>query len=145
VNPTWPLRDALELARSILDEKVGIIEGSIILAKYAHEVVPDWRIDPDFVVCGALASSTDHLPFGAVRERWSSTASEKVDAEIAAITESHRAEIRRACENIIARFGPGKRTVTLFRPIGPSEYELIAASGWRKFPHVFPTSQSFTP
>ena len=108
VNPTWPLRDALELARSILDDKVGVIEGSIILAKYAHEVVPDWRVDPDFVVCGALASSTDHLPFGEVRERWSSTALEKADAEIAAITESRRAEIRRACENIIARFGPGK-------------------------------------
>jgi hypothetical protein len=35
--------------------------------------------------------------------------------------------VRTACENVIARFGRGKRTVTLYRPVGPKELDLIAA------------------
>jgi hypothetical protein len=56
-NPTvWPLRDALRTARAVLDGEMGIIEGSVALARYAHDVVPKWSVDPDFVVFGALAS-----------------------------------------------------------------------------------------
>jgi hypothetical protein len=130
----WPLHDALITARAVLNGELGAIEGSIALAAYAHDVVPDWTVDPDFVVFGVIASDTDHLPFGQVRTLWSATALAKAAAEIEAITEGHKAEIRRACANVIARFSSGSRSSTLYRPVGPKELELIAASGWREFP-----------
>jgi hypothetical protein len=36
-------------------------------------------------------------------------------------------------------------TVTLFRPVGPKELELIAASGWREFPPRLPEQPIFYP
>lgn len=42
--------------------------------------------------------------------------------------------MRRACENVIKRFSSGARSVTLYRPVGPRELELIEAAGWREFP-----------
>jgi|KBSSwiStaDraftv2_1062776.scaffolds.fasta_scaffold52565_4 hypothetical protein len=141
----WPLRDALRTAQAVLDGEIGVIEGSIVLAARAHDIVPERAADPDFVVFGVLASETDHLPFGEVRSRWSDAALSKADAEIEAITEGHRMKVRQACENVIARFSAGKRTVTLYRPVGPKEYELIAASGWREFPPRLPDQPIFYP
>lgn len=36
-------------------------------------------------------------------------------------------------------------TTTLYRPIGPQERELIAASGWREFPPRLPEQPIFYP
>jgi hypothetical protein len=36
-------------------------------------------------------------------------------------------------------------TVTLFRPVGPKELELIEASGWREFPPRLPGQPIFYP
>lgn len=36
-------------------------------------------------------------------------------------------------------------TTTLFRPVGPAELELIAASGWRSFPPRLPEQPIFYP
>ena len=36
-------------------------------------------------------------------------------------------------------------TITLFRPVGPKELELIAASGWREFPPRLPGQPIFYP
>lgn len=142
---TWPLRDALRTARAVLDGQLGLIEGCIALAAYAHHVVPDWRVDPDFIVFGVLASETDHLPLGQARNLWSVSALAKADAEIEAIVEGHQTKVRQACENVIGRFSSGKRTVTLYRPVGPKEYELLAASGWREFPPRLPDQPIFYP
>jgi len=131
---SWPLRDALNTARAVLGHELGMIEGCIALARYAHDAVPNWAIDHDFVVFGAIASSTDRLPFGQVRTGWSATALDKADAEIAAINQEHREAVRKACERIIERFGPGKHTVTLYRPVGPQELDLIVRSKFREFP-----------
>lgn len=54
----WPLRDALGTARAVLDHELGMTEGCIALARYAHDIVPNWAIDRDFVVFEAIASST---------------------------------------------------------------------------------------
>jgi hypothetical protein len=99
----WPLRDALRVARAVLDGEINIIEGSVELARYTHYVVPDWCVDADFVVFGALASETDHLPVSRVRHLWSASALSTADEEIEAITVRHRASVLRACENVIAR------------------------------------------
>jgi hypothetical protein len=145
IQTVWPLRDALKTAKAVLDQELGMIEGCIELAAYAHHVVPDWRIDPDFVVFGTISSSTDHLPFGEVRDRWSAAALVKADTEIAAINDRNRDSVRKACENVIARFSHGKRALTLYRPVGPKELDLIAASGWREFPPRLPDQPIFYP
>ena len=36
-------------------------------------------------------------------------------------------------------------TVTLFRPVGPAELELIRASGWKRFPPRLPHQPIFYP
>jgi len=36
-------------------------------------------------------------------------------------------------------------TTTLYRPVGPAELELIAASGWRSFPPRLPDQPLFYP
>jgi hypothetical protein len=133
----------------MLNDELGVIEGSIALAGYAHHVVPDWRVDPDFRLFGAIASETDHLPFGEVRDRWSQDGLAKADAEIEAISDAYRPKVREACTSLIARFGSGKpagiHRVTLFRPVGPKELELIAASGWSGFPPRLPGQPIFYP
>lgn len=94
---------------------------------------------------GAIASSTDHLPFGEVLRRWSEAALAKADLEIETITERKRENVIRACRNLIDRFAPGKRTVALYRPVGPKELDLIAASDWREFPPRLPDQPFFYP
>jgi len=37
------------------------------------------------------------------------------------------------------------KTITLFRPVGPCELELIEASGWRAFPPRLPEQPIFYP
>lgn len=36
-------------------------------------------------------------------------------------------------------------TITLYRPVGPKELELIEASGWREFPPRLPDQPIFYP
>ena len=145
----WPIPDAILVAQRMLNDELGVIEGSIALAGYAHHVVPDWRVDPDFRVFGAIASETDHLPFGEVRDRWSQDGLAKADTEIEAISDAYRPKVREACTNLIARFGSGKpaglHRVTLYRPVGPKELELIGASGWSGFPPRLPGQPIFYP
>lgn len=145
----WPFLDALIVAREVLAGERSVIEGSIVLARYAHDMVPDWALDPDFRIFGALASETDDLPFGEVRSRWSSDGLAKADEKIERITEAYRTKVLEACANLIVRFGAGQRaplrTITLHRPVGPKELELIAASGWRKFPPRLPGQPIFYP
>ncbi len=122
-----------------------MIEGCIALARYAHDIVSNWAIDQDFVVFGAIASSTDHLPFGQVRTRWSATALDKADAEIAAINHEHGEAVRKACESVIDRFSAGRHTVTLYRPVGPQELDLIVKSEFRELPSRLPDQPIFYP
>lgn len=91
-------------ARAIVAGELGVLEGCIPLASLAHDVVPDWRVDPDFVVFGAVASEIDDLPFGVVRERWSSEALVKADQMISRYTQESKAQILEACRSIINRF-----------------------------------------
>jgi hypothetical protein len=70
----------------------------------AHDVVADWRIDPDFVVFGAVASEVDALPLGLARAHWSSEALAKADQEIVRYTQLSRDQVLTACRSIISRF-----------------------------------------
>jgi hypothetical protein len=94
----------LDAAQSILAGDLGVLEGCIRLSSLSHAMVPDWRVDADFVVFGAVASEIDHLPFGELRSRWSAEALRRADAEIGRITDGAKEDVIRACENILVRF-----------------------------------------
>jgi hypothetical protein len=94
----------IETAQAIIDGKLDFIEGSVRLASFAHDLVPEWALDKDFVVLGAFASDTDHLPYGTARQYWSKEALWEADGEIQAREDNNRDAILRACRNIIARF-----------------------------------------
>ena len=104
VPRAWPLSEARRAAQTIITGQLGILEGCIDLAALSHEIVPDWRIDPDFVVFGAVASETHDWPFGEVRKLWSDNALAKADAAAARLAERWRVKVLRACENILRRF-----------------------------------------
>ena len=100
----WPLRQALRAAQAVLDGNLGVIEGSRALADYAHDIVPDWSTDPDFVVFGAVASESDDLPVGESRRYWSAGALAEADSKLQEYTSAVTRDVRAACANVIARF-----------------------------------------
>ena len=53
-TPPWPFLDALIVTREVLAGKRGVIEGSIVLTRYAHDMGPDWALDPDFRSSGLM-------------------------------------------------------------------------------------------
>src|SRR5688572_13885453 len=103
----WSQVAAVEAAKLILAGELGVIEGCRLLADLAHTLVPDWVADQDFVVFGALASETDHLPTGTARQYWAADALAREDRNIARIEASARSDVLAACRNVINRFqGP---------------------------------------
>jgi hypothetical protein len=96
--------EAVQKARAIVAGELGVLEGCIPLASLAHDLVPDWRTDPDFVVFGAVASEIDDLPFGSVRDKWSSVALVEADQRIERYTQESKAQVLEACQNINNRF-----------------------------------------
>jgi len=106
VLTAWATGEAVRIARAMLSGEVGVLEGCIPLASIAQDVVADWRLDPDFVVFGAVASEIDALPFGSVRDRWSRVALAKADVEIARYTRVVQDQVLSACKNVVARFEP---------------------------------------
>ena len=96
---------AVQTARALISGDIPMPEGCVCLFHLSHDLVPDWRVDPDLVIFGVVASSCDHLPLGDVRKLWSNDALAKADAEIASLSAFYRSEVVDACSNVIARFG----------------------------------------
>ena len=97
---------AIKTARAVLDGKMGIIEGARLLSTLAPDLVPDWKVDPDFLVLAALDSETDDLPVGKERKLWDATALAERDPVISQIEADAKHEVEVACLNILRRFDP---------------------------------------
>ena len=95
---------AVDLARRILASEVGLIAGSREMSAIAGGVVPDTRIDRDFMAFIALASETDDLPLENERALWDPTAFAERFAKVAEIEMEDQARIHAACRSIIDRF-----------------------------------------
>jgi hypothetical protein len=106
VANAWARCEAVRIARAVLSSELGVLEGCIPLASIAHDVVADWRIDPDFVVFGAVASETDELPLGKARSQWSAAALDRADVEIDRYTREVQDKVLAACRNVVNRFEP---------------------------------------
>jgi hypothetical protein len=99
--------EAVTIAREVLDRKRGIAEATRALASLAHGLVDDWRVDPDFVVIGALDSDLDRFPLSTARPSWEPTALATADKERAEIERVAEPKVRAACRSIVDRFGRG--------------------------------------
>ena len=96
---------AVEAAAAVIAGRLGVIEGCRRLASLSHDLVPDWRLDEDFVVFGAVDSETDSLPTGTARQHWESAALEREDEKIERAEAKYRDAVLSACTNVLARFG----------------------------------------
>lgn len=108
------------IAQSMLDGKLGIIEGSRRLAGL-------WRgagiepLDPDIVPFIGIDSETDHLPVGDIRGRWNAEALARKDREIAASEAHYRDYALSACSRLVTRFsdaGPSPEDYDHYPPSG---------------------------
>ena len=95
---------AVAVAEAILRGELGVLEGARQLASLGHDLVDDWRVDPDFLVVGVLDSQTDHLPVGKVRNLWDPASLAAKDTLIQRIESESRHDVEQACRNIVSRF-----------------------------------------
>jgi hypothetical protein len=93
---------AIEVARAIIDGKIGIIEGSRALVAIRHEVT-DELADSDFLPFIAVESETDTLPVGNVRQHWAKDALANEDIKINKYENEMRDMIIAACERLIQK------------------------------------------
>jgi Protein of unknown function (DUF2489) len=100
----WARTEAISKAQAVVSGDLGVLEGSIALAALAHNLVPDWRLDPDFSVFGAVSSEIDDLPFGSVREGWSKDVLDRADSKASEYAALTGQQVLLACRNVIARF-----------------------------------------
>jgi hypothetical protein len=96
--------EAVRTAQAAISGTVPLIDACVRMARLAHDLVPSWAEDPDFVVFGIVASETGHLPLGEVRKQWSAQALAKADDEIERICDFYGSQILTACTNIVARY-----------------------------------------
>jgi hypothetical protein len=94
----------VNLAHSILDQKIGIIEGARKLASYRHDVKAE--SDKDFLFFVGLDSETDHLPVGDVEKNWNPEVLEDKKKEIAGYEAGKREAAFQACRNLVSKYGP---------------------------------------
>ena len=87
----------------MLSGSIGIAAGSITLSGLCFELTKKDH-DPDFFPFIGIASDCAHIPFGKVRERWSSKGLEKIDRELEELENSYKEMVLSACNKIIARF-----------------------------------------
>ena len=99
------VRKALDVARAIVDNREGICAGSRLLAGLSHVLVPDWRLDPDFVVIGGFDAESDQFPLGKVRDSWDPTALKALDVQREELERRWEPRVMAACHSIVARFG----------------------------------------
>jgi hypothetical protein len=95
---------AVQTARNLISGDISLLDGCVHLSQLSHQLVPDWRLDPDLVIFGVVASDCDHLPLGEVRKLWSRDALVKADAEIEKLTAFYQTRVFDACISLIARF-----------------------------------------
>jgi hypothetical protein len=101
----WAYRTAVATAKSVIGGDAGIVEGCRLLASLAHDLVPDWRLDEDFVVFGAVASEGDNFPAATARAHWNPVALEREDRKILSFEAVYREQVLKACRGVITRFG----------------------------------------
>ena len=93
-----------QIARDILDGRIGIIEGAREIRRFCGGHLGFDERDPDLNTFVAIASETDDLPIGDVRQHWAPAALAQKDAEITRCEAIYREAAFKAASHLIARF-----------------------------------------
>jgi hypothetical protein len=96
---------AVDTARAMLEGRRSVCDGCRNLKALACDLVPDWRVDPDFVVFGGVDSESDDFPLGDVRGRWDPDVLANLDAERERYEAKVRDTVLAACRSVVNRFG----------------------------------------
>jgi hypothetical protein len=99
-------RRAKEVAQSVLDGRITVLEAARALVSLAHtDAIAD--IEDRKLIIG-IESETDQLPVGEVRKLWASYALKEKDAEIVRAEELYKADFLEACRRIVRPELPGR-------------------------------------
>lgn len=88
----------LAIVRGILFGHIGLVEGSICLASLTYNLEPRWSGKMDAFV--AVASQTDDLPLGSVRQHWAPDALARKDDELANYEARIGEDVLNACREL---------------------------------------------
>jgi hypothetical protein len=97
-----------QIAQGMLDDRIGIIEGSRQMASLCGERIETDQFDPDFMIFIAVDSETQDLPIGEGRRHWAADALANKDLEIGRAESLYRDEALAACLHLVARFAHEK-------------------------------------
>jgi hypothetical protein len=132
------------IALRLLGGDIGVIAASRALSRLRPEVAPAWpEMDEALITFVGVDSETDDLAIGAEREMWAPAALAVQDQKIVEAEDRFREPARVACRRVLELLDID--VATLWRPVGPRELELIAASGMREFPPRLPEQPIFYP
>jgi hypothetical protein len=142
-------RQARDLARAIVDGRLGLVEGSwkIRDLAFAAADVGD-EMHALFVPFVAVTSETDHLPLGAARASWDPDVLREKDREVRAYDEAHRAEMVPHCRALAARVGSGHgradRVLHAYAEVRRTERDATLSPSSRRSGPVWRDRWSFT-
>jgi len=133
-----------QCAEQLLRGAIGVIAASRAMSPLQREVATDWpELSDVLMTFVAIDSETDALPIGKVREMWHPSSATLEDLKVADAEERFRSVAHEACRRIVTLLDSD--VVTLWRPIGARELELISASGMQEFPPRLPEQAIFYP
>jgi hypothetical protein len=93
-----------QIARDILDGRVGIIDGAREIRRFCGGHLGFDERDPDLNIFVGIDSETDDLPIGNVRQYWAPDALAQKDVDIARCEGMYRKAALRAASHLITRF-----------------------------------------
>jgi len=93
----------VETARAMLAGETSYIIGARTLDSLRHKI-SGIEEDADFMVFVAIASETDGLPVGAVREHWDPLALDELQPEIEAAEAWAKSHAELICVKLVTRF-----------------------------------------
>lgn len=93
----------VQTAQAMLAGETSYILGARKLDSLRHEI-SGMDGDPDFMVFVAIASETDGLPVGAVRQHWGALALDKLQPEIEAAEAWAKGHAELVCAKLVTRF-----------------------------------------
>jgi len=96
-------RQIIETAQAMLAGETSYILGARTLDSLRHEIY-EIKDDADFLVLASIASETDGLPVGAVREHWDSISLDELQPEIEAAEAWAKSQAELICSKIVTRF-----------------------------------------
>jgi hypothetical protein len=94
------------VATRMLTGEVGLHEGCHEIARLRTGLSEPEVADPDLLVFVGVDSELDDVPLGDVRQRWAPEALAVKDAQTAEYLGRARDGILRACQAVVAQWGP---------------------------------------